>query len=228
MTDSGHLALIHAEIDGELDGQQRGELARYLLANPEARALREDLRRLCTALDALEDVDPPQQLRQSILDGLPQLTPSRALSWWSAPRLRYAALIAGVLAAGTVVYETVDGPRTATSDAAGTMAAADAPTTVDTVRLGNGPVSGRVSLYRDRTGLSLEFELVASAPVDVLVASDGHTLRVNGLGMQNGPGGPRTAVALPGFEMGGDAVDITFLIAGRQIGRATLRAPKDR
>src|SRR6202035_177606 len=81
----------------------------------------------------------------------------------------YAALIAGVLAAGTFVYETLDGPRPATSDVAGTMAAAGAPTTLDTVRLGNGAVSGRVSLYRDRAGLGLEFELVASAPVDVLV-----------------------------------------------------------
>jgi hypothetical protein len=228
MTDSGHLALIHAEIDGELDGQQRGELARYLLADPEARALREGLRRLCTALDALEDVEPPQQLRQSILDGLPPSSPSRARSWWSAPRLRYAALIAGVLAAGTIVYETVNGPRPATSDVAGTMAAADTPTTVDTVRLGNGPVSGRVSLYRDSTGLGLKFELLTSAPVDVLIASDGHTLRVNGLGMRSGPGGARTTVGLPGFGMGGQAVDVTFLMAGRQVGRATLRAPKER
>jgi len=228
MADSGHLALIHAEIDGELDGPQRAELARALLADPEAQALREDLRRVCAALDALEDVGPPQQLRQSILDALPQSTPSRTWSWWSAPRLRYAALIAGVLAAGTILYETVEGPRPAPSDVAGTMAAVGAPTTLDTVRLGNGVVSGRVSLYRDRAGLGLQFELVASAPVDVLVASDGHTLRVNGLGERDGPGGPPTAVALRGFGMGGEAVDVTFLMAGRQVGRATLRAPKDR
>jgi hypothetical protein len=226
MADSGRLELIHAEIDGELDGRQNAELARCLLADPEVRALREDLRRLCTALDALEDVDPPPQLRQSIVDALPQSTPSRARSWWSAPRLRYAALIAAVLGAGTVVYETLDGPRPATSDVAGTMAAADAPTTLDTVRLGNGAASGRVSLYRDRAGLGLQFELVASAPVDVLVASDGHTLRVNGLG--TGPGGPRTSVALPGFGRSGEAVDVTFLMAGQEVGRATLRAPKDR
>ena len=121
MADSGRLELIHAEIDGELDGRQNAELARCLLADPEVRVLREDLRRLCAALDALEDVDPPPQLRQSIVDALPQSTPSRARSWWSAPRLRYAALIAGVLAAGTVVYETLDGPRPATSDVAGTI-----------------------------------------------------------------------------------------------------------
>jgi anti-sigma factor RsiW len=228
MADSGHLALIHAEIDGELDERQRADLARALFADPEARTVREDLKRVCAALDAIEDIDPPQQLRQSILNALPRSTPSRARFWWSGPRLRYAALIAGVVAMGAILYETVEGVRPATSDVAGTMAAAGARATVDTVRLGNGAVAGRVSLYRDRAGLGLEFELVASAPVDVLVASDGHTLRVNGLGMRSGPGGPRTAVALPGFEMGGDAVDVTFLMAGHQVGRATLRAPKDR
>ena len=71
MADSGRLALIHAEIDGELDGRQRAELARALLADPEIQVLREDLRRVCAALDVLEDVDPPQQLRQSVLDALP-------------------------------------------------------------------------------------------------------------------------------------------------------------
>jgi len=227
MADSGRLALIHAEIDGELDGGQRAELARALLADPETLALREDLRRVCAALDALEEVDPPPQLRESILAALPQSSPSRARSWWSAPRLRYAAFIAGVLAAGAVVLETVKGPETVTTDVAGTMAAARARTILDTAHLG-GPVSGRVSLYRDRAGLGLEFELVATAPVDVLVASEGHTLRVNGLGMQDAPGGPRTAVALPEFGRSGEAVDVTFLMAGHEVGRATLRAPKDR
>lgn len=217
--------LIHAEIDGELDAQQRSELARWLLADAEAKALREDLRRLCTTLDALGDVDPPRQLRQSILDALPQSTTALARSWWSAPRLRYAALIAGVLAAGTVVYETVDGPAPAT-DAAGTMAAAGARATVDTVRLDNGPVSGRVSLYRDSAGLGLKFELVAGASVDVLVASDGYTLRINGLGRRDGRVVPPTAVALPGLRMGGQTVNVTFLMAGQQVGRATLRAPE--
>ena len=228
MADSRRVALIHAEIDGELDGRQRAELARALLADPEIQVLLEDLRRVCAALDVLEDVDPPQQLRQAILDALPQSTPSRARSWWSAPRLRYAALIAGVLAMGGILYVTIESPRPATSDVAGTMAAAGALTTLDTVRLGNGVVSGRVSLYRDRAGLGLQFELVASAPVDVLVASEGRTLRVNGLGVQDAPGGPRSTVALPGFGRSEEVVDVIFLMAGREVGRATLRARNDR
>jgi len=231
MADSRHLSLIHAEIDGELDGQQRGELARCVLADPDLRVLREDFQRLCAALEKLEDIEPPPELRESILDALPQSTAGPARSWWSGPRMRYAALIAGVLAAGTVVYESLHGLRPSPSDVAGTMAPADAPTTVDTVCLDNGVVLGRVSLYRDRAGLGLEFELSASAPVDVLVASDGHTLRINGVGRQAKPaqGKPGVlTVPLSEFRMGGQTVDLTFLMAGRQVGSATLRAPADR
>ena len=38
MADSGRLELIHAAIDGELGEEQRGELARCLLADQEAMA----------------------------------------------------------------------------------------------------------------------------------------------------------------------------------------------
>jgi len=231
MTDSALLELLHAEIDGELDGQQRGELARHLLADPEVRALREEFQRLCAALDAVADVEPPLELPQSILAALPQSTMRPAWSWWSGPRLRYAAVIVAVLIAGTVVYESLHGLRPSPSDVAGTMAPADAPTTVDTVRLDNGVVLGRVSLYRDRRELGLRFEVSAGAPVDVLVASDGHTLRINGVGRQAKPaqGKPGVlTVALPGFRMGGQTVDLTFLMAGRQVGSATLRTVADR
>jgi hypothetical protein len=141
--------------------------------------------------------------------------------------LRYAAVIAGLLAAGTVVYETVEGPAPAT-DVAGTMASSGRRATVDTVRLPDGPVSGRVILYRDSAGLGLEFELVTSTPVEALVTVDNHTLKVSSLGGRADRGGPPTTVALPALGMRGEAVDVTFLMAGHQVGSATLRAPEDR
>ncbi len=219
MAEPRQLALIHAEIDGELDAAQRAELARYLLAEPDVRAAREGLRRLCTALDGLPPVEPPEQLRESILAALPQPLPRPRQSF--APRWRYAAVIAGMLAAGVLLLESLRGPETATTDAAGTMASGHAPTIVDTVRLGSGPVSGRVSLYRDPAGLGLQFEVAASAPVDVVIASDGHTWRVNGLGKQEKAVG--TTVALPGLGTGGQTVELTFMMAGQPVGGATLR-----
>jgi hypothetical protein len=226
MADPARLALIHAEIDGELDARQRAELARSLLADPETRALREGLRRVCTALDAVEAVKPPPQLCASILAALPQDHARPARSWWSAPAWRYAAVLAGVVTVGTVVFGVLDGQRPATSDVAGTLAQPRAATTLDAVELSSGPVAGRVSLTSDGTGLGLAFELKASASVDVFVASGGYTFRINGLGGQDRAG--RTTVALPGFRMDGQAVDLTFLMAGQEVGRATLRATSGR
>jgi hypothetical protein len=230
--DSELQELLNAEIDGALDGPQRGELARRLLADPEARALHEDLQHLCQALDALAQVEPPRQLRQNILDALPQSSPLQQKQWWSSPRLRYAAVIVLVLIAGVVLYETVHGPRPSAADLVGMMGRASQATILDAVRLDGGPVTGSVSLYRDRVGLGLKFELSASGPVDVLIAGDGRTLRVEGVGLQDKPrqgkpGGALT-VGLLGFRMGGQTITLTFLMDGRQVGSTTLRAPRDR
>jgi anti-sigma factor RsiW len=222
MADPGQLALIHAEIDGELDASQRAELARTLLADPQARALRDDLRRFCQSLDALEPLEPPADLKDSILAAMPQLKPRRR--WSSAPVWRYAAMVAGVLIAGTVVFEILRGPGTAPSEVAGTIALAPAATLVDTAEVGNGPVSGRVSLYRDRAILALGFDVRAALGVSAQVRSGGHVLRIDNVG-QGSPAGAQTTVALPGVPMNGQSVEVTFLAADRAVGTATLRAP---
>ena len=231
MADATRLALIHAEIDGELDARQRAELARSLLADPATRILREDLRRLCTALDSVADVEPPAQLRARILAALPQMVAARSLparsaparSWWSAPVLRYAAALAGVVTAGTLVFGVLDGQRPPSAEVAGTLAGPRVVATLDTVRLTDGPVVGQVSLTRDAAGLGLVLDLKASSPVDLFVAGGGYTFRINGLGRQAGLAAP-TAVALPGFKADVRALDLTFLMAGQEVGHATLRA----
>jgi len=234
MVDPQYLASIHAEIDGELDHKQRAELARHLLADPELRALRDGLRRVCDTLEAMPSVDPPSQLRTDILAALPRATarvvPFRPAARWSAPAWRLAAVFAGALVTGTVLYQSGVGRGPALTDIAGTMAGPSerTPGTVDTVRLNLGQASGRASLYRAGAGFGVELELVASAPVDVLVASGGQTKRINGLGSPGSPGGPLTAVELPGVMSPGQRVDLTFLVAGHQIGAATLRIPAGR
>jgi anti-sigma factor RsiW len=234
MIESPYLALIHAAIDGELDEHQRAELAGHLLIDPESRALRDALKHVCAALDGIAAVEPPQQLRASILAALPRVAarpqPARRAARWSAPAWRYAAVFAGALVTGTVLYEAGVGRGPDATEVAGTMAGsgARARVIVDTVRLDLGQVGGQVSLYRAAAGLGLELDLVASAPVDVLVASGDQTLRISGLGRPDSPGGSRTAVALPGVGTRGQTVDLTFLVAGRQIGAATLRIPAGR
>src|SRR5262249_33838372 len=110
MADVELINLINAEIDGELEAPQRAELARRLLADPEARALREDLLRVRTMLDAVAEVEPPPELRANVLRGLPAADARGSRASWVAARWRYGALAAGVMAAAVLVYETVDGP----------------------------------------------------------------------------------------------------------------------
>ena len=227
MADTEYLALINAEIDGELDARQRGELASRLLADPEARGLRDQLHRLCALLDTAEEVEPPSQLQSRILDALPPAPLPRKRPGLPLPPWRYAALAAGVLVAAVVGYETVNTTGPTSNELVGTIAATRGRTTLDTVRLPSGPVAGRVSLYRDAAGLGLTFELLAGSPVEVLVASDGRTLHVKALGSGTGSVATSTSVALPGFG-GSRRVDLTFLESGRAVGRATLNVPDRR
>jgi hypothetical protein len=224
VTDDERMALIHAELDGDLSSQQRADLARLLLADPQARALRDELQVLSSRLDAIGQVEPPPQLKDSILNRLRSVPVAPAYRKAPFDRWRLAAMVAGLLIAGTIVYETVQGPAPGSRETAGTMAA-DAPTTVDSVVVESGPVTGRATLYRDKTGLAVGVEVSAAEPVDVLVSTEGHSFRINGVGSSNPLGGTRQTVALPGVRMQGQEIELSFLIGERTVSRATLHAP---
>ena len=224
MPDTDYTPLIQAELDGQLDGSQRAELAKGLLADPEVRAAREQFLRVQALLESVEDVEPPADLRSRVLQALPA-TPGPVRTRWPAQRWRYAALIAGVVGAGTLVYETVS-PGTGSNETFGTIAARRTSPAPDAVVLDPGPVTGRLSLYRDGNSLVLSYDLAARGPVDVLIASEGDTLRKDGLG----PGSDQKGtVALPGpWSEGRRTVEVTFEMAGREVGSTTLTASADR
>ena len=225
MAGDQRMVLIHAELDGDLDGEQRAVLARLLLADPQARALRDELRTVSNRLGAIEESEPPRELKDSILERLPS-TPlavaARAYRTVSFGRWRIAALIAGLLTAGTIVYESLQGPAPALRETAGTMAT-DESTAVDSVVIAGGPFAGRATLYRDERGLAVGLEESAKEPIDVLIATGAHSFRINGLG---GPaaGSTRRMVALPDVGRRGQGVELSFLIDGRAVSHATLRA----
>ncbi len=228
MADAELLALIHAEIDGELDVVQRGELARRLLADPAARALRDELRDLCARLDGVGQVDPPDELSARILRALPSHAAPLRVSRWPAQRWRYAALAAGVVAGIALVLHTVHGPNPSSTDLAGTMAPPQSGLMLDTTTVAGAAIAGRVSLYREPAGLTLTFELQNPVPVDVVVAGGGRRLRAR-VGPSAGGAPERTSVALPGFGSARSrTLDLTFVASGHEVGRATLRVPDDR
>lgn len=218
MTTPEQLALVHAEIDGELDAGQRAELARSLLADPELRRTRDELRRVCTALDAVGEVEPPGALQGSILAALPQTT-VRGTRWVTG--WRYAACLAGVAVAAAITFTTLRGSRPAPTELSGTMVPRATAALVDSATISGQGVSGSARLYRDAAGFSLELAVETDAALDVRVTGEGYTLAVNNL--KNQAGRP-IRLSLPGLEPGASRIDLTFLASGRPIGSASLRA----
>jgi len=222
MNDPATQELIHADIDGELNGAQRAQLARALLSDPEARALHDDLKRLSASLDVLPVVEPPPDLMTNILSALPQPTAGRARpAWWVEHRWRYAALVAGVLAAGTLVFETVHGPGSDSAEMTGTLATGSAILDAAALPPG-GELSGRVVLYRDGTGLGLRFQLAGPGPVNASISSGGQTLQVNDLAAAADP--PERTVPLRKLASGQE-IKVALRLGGRPAGDLSLRVP---
>jgi hypothetical protein len=218
------MALVHAELDGDLSSEQCADLARALLADPQLRALRDQLKGLSSRLDAVGQVDAPPELRDLILNRLPSIRVAPVYRKASVSRWRLAAMLVGLLTAGTIVYETVQGPAPGSRETAGTMAA-DVPTAVDSVAVSGGPVTGRATLYRDKTGLTIGLEVTATEPVDVLIATAGRSFQINDLPGSAPAGNAHQTVRLQGVRMQGQPIELSFLVGERTVSRATLHAP---
>jgi hypothetical protein len=152
MTDDPRLLeLIQADLDGRLDGADKAELARQLLADPAARRLHDELRRTDALLLDLPRAEPPEGLRSSIQAALGLSDHNRGggraadggLGWRLA-----AAVVAGLVVVG-LGYGLLS-ERRDTTDLQGSIAqSASAPILVDeaTLPAGNGMVTAQ--LFRE-------------------------------------------------------------------------------
>jgi anti-sigma factor RsiW len=215
-----NLDLLHAEIDGELDSHQRAELARTVLADPETRAIRDELRRLCGRLDAIGQVAPPAELLGAVLRALPPATPVPARTRWSAGSWRYAAMLAVVIVTGAAVFRLTSGQLTPATEMSGTLAGPRASEVLGSTLI-TGGVTGRATLTRAASGAQLAVELASGAPVDLQVASGDHTRTIKGLGAG------RTVLSLPELGAAGEPIKLSFRIDGREVARAQLAAPPE-
>ena len=232
MIEEKYIEFIHAEADGELPEQHRAELSRYLLANPEARTLRDELRKVCAALDGMPSVEPPTGLRASILEAayLPAeraaSTPMRA-SVSSLHRWRLAAAFAGGLLVSAIALQLGEDREAGldVSQVAGTLASRDPVAhsePVDTIQVSLDQAKGTVSLFRSATMRVVEFDLAVQQPLEVVVMHDGQEARFSGVPQAVSAGNQRYALVLEGAGQAGSAIDIRFLAGGTEIHRDEL------
>jgi hypothetical protein len=231
--DERHVELIHAELDGELSAEQRAELSRVLLANPEARALRDQLGRLFGELAKLESAAPPPDLRTSVLSaiGLPDRSPrATAVSrvWNGRAALRYAAVFVGGLLASAVVFQlgkhSGGGPDV--SQLVGTIGGHDAAVRqkpVDRIQLKLDQVSGTINSWQLGSQLVLELDLRAREPIEVVAAHGDQTVRFS-LGLRP-DAAPERVLWLPGDAGApGSAIGLKVFSAGRLLHEGVLEA----
>ena len=234
MIQERHVELIHAELDGELTSEQRAELSRVLLANPEARALRDQLARLFGAVARLELTDPPPELSGSVLSALgAKLRPGAAHSarrtWYTAPAFRYAAVFVGGLLASAVLL--APGARHSAgpdvSELVGTIGghgAAGRGSTIDRVTLDLTQVSGAVNSYQLDDQLVVELDLTAREPIELVATHAGQTVHFS-LGSRP-DATPERVIWLPaGKPQAGPDVELKVYGGGGQLlHRDSLRA----
>lgn len=178
------IELVNADIDGELSGPERAELSRVLLADPAARALRDDLARTCAALDALEPVELPAGLHESIMGALPpapiRVEPKIRWAFLRQPGFRYAATFAGGLLVSALALQggitRQDGLDS--RELAGTIASlASDPSRID---VSLPQVRGAITLEGTAASPVVQTHLAATQPVRVIARSAGREVRLDG------------------------------------------------
>lgn len=193
--DPNIIELINADIDGEISRAERQKLEAILDADPEARAMHVELSGLASSLGTLPDLIPPPHLRHTIMASAPKPSQERVSilrSLVATPPLRYAA----TFAAGAILALSL-----VSSDRASDSAFNDVAPLVGTIsaEIPGGPgvqvadinrpeVAGRVSLRGSGQMLIVDFDLVASGPVEIVASYAGQMVWFNGFAQLESPG----------------------------------------
>lgn len=176
------IELINAAVDGVLGGPERAELNRLLLADPALRKLRDELRRTCQALDAVEPEEIPADLHESIMSVLPahQARSDEPVSSgrFGKPVLRFAAVFAGGLLVSALAFHFADvgTPGFGAHELSGTIA----PAAAATLQIDLPQVKGQVALAGSAAAPVVVTRLAATSPVEVIATLDGREVRLDG------------------------------------------------
>ena len=189
MLDQRIIELINADIDGELNPEEQGELKAALKSSPEAVTFRVELLELNNAFRNMQELDPPPALARNILDQvkLPATQTLFNLPGFLTglnPVAGGLAVAAGLLLA-VGFYET--GARKVTQqdtvNMVGTMVASDqviAPGRGDRLLLDLDGLSGAISMNVSENGQVLEFDLDSNQAIEVELDLEKAGLMVTG------------------------------------------------
>ena len=186
--------LINADIDGELEAGERAELDTLLAADPEAQKERDALAELCAGLDAMEAVEPPAGLRQSILNSIPEPRATAANAddggafrdfvnlLFGGSAIRYAmSFVAGAVLTFSFINTSQISPNVLNdvSGLVGTMSRAGLEGE-DSINVDLNEIAGSVTLNTSDAIMILDFDLASSGPIEIVTSFDDRDIWFNG------------------------------------------------
>lgn len=186
--DQKYKDLINADVDGEISDSDSAELQAYLAQSAEGSALHQELSSFCSALDAVESVEPPPHLRHVIMNSVNTAPvaakrPGFLQTLFATPAVGYAATFAaGVLLTLTLVNSGQISIR-AFDDVTGLVGSVADPVGADTlseISVDESAVAGTVSLRSSGSMLILDFDLVTIEPIEIEADYTDKTIWFNG------------------------------------------------
>jgi hypothetical protein len=183
------IELIHADIDGEIDAEDKAHLEAFLAGSAEGRALHTEFLALAQSLDALGELDPPAHLKHVLLNAAPARTPTaRRPGLWSrlfpAPALGYLGIFAAGVLLTLALVDSSEISNRAFDDVTGlvgTVADLEAiGPSLASVVVDQDEVAGTVTLRSRGPLLILDFDLSAQESVEIVARYSDSTIWFNG------------------------------------------------
>jgi len=187
--DEKYRELINADIDGEIQPDEKAELDAFLAESEAGRALQEELRELCATLDVEILLDPPQHLRHVVMNSIPTPkalaeSPGFFRSLFAVPAMRYAATFAAAVVVTVAIVDSGQIQQDAFNNVTGLVGTisdtSDLGPGVATTVINKADVAGTVTLRLADPILIIDFDLSTKGPVDIVATYHDKSVWFNG------------------------------------------------
>ena len=210
--DEKYIALINADLDGDIQPDDKAQLEAFLAESEAGQALQDELRSLCSALDAEGMLDPPRHLRHVVMNSLPEPkakpqsspvteSPGFWYSLFAVPALRYTATFAAGVIMAVAIVDSGQVQQRAFNDVTGlvgTMSDAGDIAPVASTIIHKAAVAGTITLRRADPILIIDFDLSTKGPIDIVATYDDKSVWFNGFAQLESTG---TSISADGGQI---------------------------
>lgn len=195
MIDENIEKLIWQSIDGQICREDRKRIEDLMAADPEVRAHYETVVKFARALDGVQEVEPPPQLRPRILEAVSRMPPknrkrsfsprlARALFPRGSARLAYAAgagVVVGIIAYHLVDYRIEGGTSLDWSLLNGTMSYVGASAPLASLDIDAAGVEGSIRFHKQQSLNVAEIDLSSADEIQLVVECEGMPARLGAM-----------------------------------------------